>query len=538
MTASWREIAMSWHRQHAPLTSYDRLVRASVSELSPEERSQIRKDIKRSQPPFFSTLAPGDLDLTAHGERLERVLAAWTQYDQEIGYVQAMNLVASTLLLLLDGDEEASFWTLVTLLRQLPPQFYSRAPLQLLGFWTEVEVLSQLAGRLLGLVQLRNALLQVAPSWLLEFWVGTLPLELIVMIWDHMVRNALTTRPSVLNLQVALVLLQQLQPQLSEILSIHDATTASHAAFTLLKSIRVPDASSEWLLHRAQQLRLNESAVQDMRLQLRTALVELCGSTDGTLPCGLPLPEHYDFAKPLPIIDLSASRRRRPYRCARSLMCIEHPIATGTSLALLIHLGAFGTSVVIWAPELLGASGGHSSTTTGWDLTHVDLLAVQLAALLGVLIAYRCECARVAAALGSTLVVLWLGTRAATTIVSCTDHVATHAEPPLLPPPPPPHGKVVPPASDSLPDSLDCSDFGTLWLPILCGLIALAAAFQIFVAWCTRSVCARRDDEVRLNVMDGNTSISEAAVAVARRGSRSSGRGASRVSASDLTPGR
>ena len=170
---------------------------------------------------------------------------------------------------------------------------------------------------------------------------------------------------------------------------------------------------------------------------------------------------------------------------------------------------------------------------------------MQLAAVLGVPIAYRCECARVAAALGSTLVVLWLGTRAITTIVSCTDHIATHAEPPPLPPPPPPHGKIVPPASDSLPDSLDCSDFGTLWLPILCGLIALAAALQIFVAWCTRGVCSRReDDEVRLNVMDGNTSISEAAVAVvARRGSSrssqgSSGRVASRVSASDLTPGR
>ena len=30
---------------------------------------------------------------------------------------------------LLDGDEEATFWTLVTLLRQLPPLFYARAPL-------------------------------------------------------------------------------------------------------------------------------------------------------------------------------------------------------------------------------------------------------------------------------------------------------------------------------------------------------------------------------------------------------------------------
>ena len=186
MTAPWRDIVLGWRDQHAPLTSYERLVRASMAEVSQDERGTIRKDIRRSQPSFFSALAPGDFDLEAHSARLERILCAWTQYDAEIGYVQAMNLVCSTLLLLLDGDEEATFWALVVLLRQLPSQFYSRAPLQLLGFWTEVEVLSQLASRLLGLGDpLRNALLQVAPRWLLEFWVGTLPLELIVMIWDH-----------------------------------------------------------------------------------------------------------------------------------------------------------------------------------------------------------------------------------------------------------------------------------------------------------------------------------------------------------------
>ena len=172
-----------------------------MSEVPADERLVIRKDIQRSQPPFFSALAPADLDPTGHAMRLERVLCAWTQYDQEIGYVQAMNLVASTLLLLLDGDDEATFWTLVTLLRQLPASFYSRAPQQLLGFWAEVEVLSQLATRLLGL-EIRDALLQISPQWLLSFWVGTLPLELIVMIWDHMLRNAHSSTPSVLNLQV------------------------------------------------------------------------------------------------------------------------------------------------------------------------------------------------------------------------------------------------------------------------------------------------------------------------------------------------
>lgn len=185
VTSCWREVAMAWQRQHAPWTTYDRLVRASVAEVSSDERATIRKDISRSQPRFFARIAPGDLDVPAHEARLERVLCAWTQYDQEIGYVQAMNLVSATLLLLLDGDEEATFWVLVILLRQLPPQFYCRAPPQLLGFWAEVEVLSQLAARLLGLGGLRNALLQVAPQWMLEFWVGLLPLEMIVSIWDH-----------------------------------------------------------------------------------------------------------------------------------------------------------------------------------------------------------------------------------------------------------------------------------------------------------------------------------------------------------------
>ena len=309
VTKSWREIALAWQRQNAPLTTYERLVRASVSELSPEERAAIRRDIQsgRAQPTFTTAPWSGrELDESAHNARVERVLCAWTQYDPEIGYVQAMNCVGSTLLLLLDGDEEGAFWVLVTLIRQLPPQFYSRAPPQLLGFWTEVEVLSQLAGRLLGLTSIRNALLQAAPKWMLEFWLGTLPLEMIVIIWDHMLRNASNANtPSVLGLQVGLVLLSHVKPRLDEILSSvatvrtsgDGATTGSrptpsptdeiahHQAFTVLQSIRVPDASAGWLLQRAQRVRLNVAAVQDMRLQLRMAIVERCSQTNGTLPC-------------------------------------------------------------------------------------------------------------------------------------------------------------------------------------------------------------------------------------------------------------
>ena len=85
ITSSWPMLARAWQRTHAPLTSYDRLVRASAQEMSPDERELIRKDIDRSRPSFFDTLEPAaDLDPVAHSERIFRVLSAWTQYDQEV----------------------------------------------------------------------------------------------------------------------------------------------------------------------------------------------------------------------------------------------------------------------------------------------------------------------------------------------------------------------------------------------------------------------------------------------------------------------
>ena len=41
VTSSWRGVAMAWQQQHAPLTDYAKLVRSSVSEVSPEERTSF-----------------------------------------------------------------------------------------------------------------------------------------------------------------------------------------------------------------------------------------------------------------------------------------------------------------------------------------------------------------------------------------------------------------------------------------------------------------------------------------------------------------
>ena len=462
MTASWRDLSMSWHRQHAPLTSYERLVRASISEMRPEERAAIRRDVQRSQCNF--TQAPWsneEVDSAAHCARLERVLCAWTQYDQEIGYVQAMNLVSSTLLLLLDGDEEAAFWSLVQLIRQLPPQFYARAPLPLLGFWAEVEVLSQLAHRLLGLGNVRLALLQAAPSWLLSFWVGVLPLELIVMIWDVMLRNGNATTPSVLPLQVGLVLLKTYQPHLEEILG--DAADpvagaeasganemATHQAFTVLQSIRVPDASAGMLLQHAQRLRLNDAAVQDMRLQLRIAIEERCLVTNGQLPCSDPLPEA--GSKPIPLLQPARVGMRGRLR----RVCCS---AEGAShlLSLTLTLGALFGSLAVWGSALR-----HDPYGTDWEVLHLDILLILCLSAVGVAVGCRWRAAQPAVAVGSCLITIFLGARAVDVLIGCAKQQ---------------HAAALRLTENGAAD--DCRSLAHLWPILVCALALFVAILQV-----------------------------------------------------------
>jgi len=341
----WRELSQRWAQQHAPTTSYGRLCRCAELEVSDVERSHIRKDIRRSRPDFFCTYAPEDLDLTFHAAKLERVLCAWAVYDIEIGYVQAMNLLGSTLLMLLEGDEEAAFWVLVTLLRQLPHEFYSRAPLQLLGFWVEVEVLVQLADRLLGLRGLRGALLQITPRWLLEFWVGTLPLGSLLLVWDHLLRYAPTQgTPSTFNLQVALALLELLQPQVSRHLS--ERMDDVQAVYSRLAGMRLPDGDGSWLLQSALDIDLNDTTVQEMRLQLRIGLLHRCRQS-ALLPCMRPLP-HVCVRMPV----LRKQSNRRPLQrvltgpCRRAARVRADNVGAPAAAALLM-LGVFAASCVL-----------------------------------------------------------------------------------------------------------------------------------------------------------------------------------------------
>ena len=85
-----------------------------------------------------------------------------------------------------------------------------------------------------------------------------------------MLRNAHATTPSVLNLQVSLVLLQQMRGQLHSLLLGTEPAAAAHATYVLLSSIHVPDASCGWLLQRAQQVRMSKTSVHSLPTCLPT----------------------------------------------------------------------------------------------------------------------------------------------------------------------------------------------------------------------------------------------------------------------------
>eukprot|EP00959_Pyramimonas_sp_CCMP1952_P390092 8175004-Pyramimonas_sp.AAC.1 len=65
----------------------------------------------------FLTVGSASLQDPAMQDRLFRVLVAFSRHRPQVGYCQSMNFVAAFLLLVM--EEEAAFWTLVTLVEDI-----------------------------------------------------------------------------------------------------------------------------------------------------------------------------------------------------------------------------------------------------------------------------------------------------------------------------------------------------------------------------------------------------------------------------------
>jgi hypothetical protein len=148
---------------------------AGLQSLSLEE---IEKDLQRSLPEYPAFQAPEGIDC------LRRVLQAYAWHNPALGYCQAMNIVASALLVY--AGEAQAFWLLRHLCETALPGYYSTT---MWGVVVDQLVLEALLQRHLPRLSahLTKHQMQVSVAstpWLLTLFINTMPLHLAFRVLD------------------------------------------------------------------------------------------------------------------------------------------------------------------------------------------------------------------------------------------------------------------------------------------------------------------------------------------------------------------
>lgn len=155
---------------------YKSLVDQSLGK-SCQANDEIERDLHRSLPehPAFQS----DTGISA----LRRVLSAYAWRNPQIGYCQAMNIVASVLLIYC--SEEAAFWQLCIVCESLLPDYYDR---RVVGALVDQGLLEELAAEYLPTLHARlqelGLIRVISLSWFLTIFLSVMPTSSAVNIMD------------------------------------------------------------------------------------------------------------------------------------------------------------------------------------------------------------------------------------------------------------------------------------------------------------------------------------------------------------------
>ncbi|TPX48227.1 hypothetical protein SeMB42_g03081 [Synchytrium endobioticum] len=156
---------------------YDELhvTHAGQVSLSTEE---IEKDLNRSLPEYRGYQSEEGI------HSLRRVLYAYSYHDPELGYCQAMNIVASVLLIYL--TEEQAFWILSVLCERLLPGYYS---VNMVGAVVDNQVFETMVSKYMPILsdRFKKHDIQLSAAslpWFLSLYINSLPLPFALRVLD------------------------------------------------------------------------------------------------------------------------------------------------------------------------------------------------------------------------------------------------------------------------------------------------------------------------------------------------------------------
>ncbi|XP_015111408.1 TBC1 domain family member 9 [Diachasma alloeum] len=155
---------------------YKSLVDQSIGRAC-QANEEIERDLHRSLPehPAFQS----DTGISA----LRRVLSAYACRNPQIGYCQAMNIVASVLLIYC--SEESAFWQLCNVCESLLPDYYDR---RVVGALVDQGLLEELAAEHLPTLHAKlqelGLIRVISLSWFLTIFLSVMPTGSAVNIMD------------------------------------------------------------------------------------------------------------------------------------------------------------------------------------------------------------------------------------------------------------------------------------------------------------------------------------------------------------------